>query len=603
MRSAPLIAVALAMPVWGQFEHIDLETHGPCAPAVVTDEGNVQITCEGVDPRALEALEQQLSEIAKEVMAGQAREDMKDQLMRRNFELQDLNRQLQAKANDWAQTFQELIRRLDEQEDDSEVAQEAEELIKAGELEDAGRALDKLIERQEASIRRLARNHFNRGRVFDLQFQPLKALSHFEKAFNYQPDVIDYAFTYASFLHQQHRLPEAEALYGVTLRRLDESIAHSASNMFARASVQNNLANIFTVTRRATEAAEAYAQALSNYRQLSDSDPDRYSQAVAHTLNNVANLYRDTRSMGQAENAYYEALSIFRELARTDYVTYGPSLAMTLNNLANLFGRTHQMECAEGAYQEALSHYRRLAQASGAYLSYVGMTLNNLANLYIGAGRIEQAERTYTEALSFYRQLPNRSLDHLLGMAMVLDNLGNTYVITGRMREARNVYLEALSLNRQLAAKGVVRSSPSVAMTLNNLAGVYRQMGRLGRAQRAYRDALSIFRYLARSNPNTYLPHTARMLYGLAFVLRETGEVEQAERHTDESLDILRELQSRSRPGLGDDLAKTLALKAILSADRAPEDACQYARESTTAALSREVKRVAQAVAQDHCAP
>ncbi len=117
-------------------------------------EGNVTINCHGVDPKALARLNELLD--LKDLLADKIKE-----------------------AEIWAGKYQELLDRLESQADDSELAKRAESLIREGQFEDAGRLLDEIIERGEAAVRRTARNHFNRGSLFQLQYAPLKALPHF----------------------------------------------------------------------------------------------------------------------------------------------------------------------------------------------------------------------------------------------------------------------------------------------------------------------------------------------------------------------------------------------------------------------------------------
>ena len=158
---------------------IEQKTAGWCAPAVADIEGNVTINCQGVDPKALARLNELL--------------DLKD------LQLADKIKE----AEDWVGKYQELLQRLESQADDSESAKRAESLIREGQFDEAGRILDEIIERGEAAVRRTARNHFNRGSLFQLQYEPLKALPHLKRAYELDRTEHEYSFSYATLLLKQ----------------------------------------------------------------------------------------------------------------------------------------------------------------------------------------------------------------------------------------------------------------------------------------------------------------------------------------------------------------------------------------------------------------
>ena len=176
----------------------------------------------------------------------------------------------------------------------------------------------------EATIERVAANQFNRGRVFDLQFQPLKALPHYEKAYRYRPDHFTYVHAYADTLQAN------------------------------------------TVSQTRNKICQA---TLKTLRQLAKANTAAYPANVAMTLNNLAILYRDTQRLQEAEEAYPEALMTYRQLAKANAPAYLPNVATILNNLAILYRQTQRLQEAEEAYQEALMTYRQLAKANAAAYS------------------------------------------------------------------------------------------------------------------------------------------------------------------------------------------------------------------------------------------
>jgi tetratricopeptide (TPR) repeat protein len=265
MTTAYFLAIVLFLP--GQ--EITQSSSGWCSPNIVTS-GDVTVTCIGVDPRALKRL---------------------------NDKLRSTNLQLGEKiqeANNWAAKYHELEQRLAQSGDDSVLSRQAEEYIHQGEFEKAGAILDEILKKEETEIDRfadrIAANHYNRGLVFALQFQPLQALPHYEKACQYRPGNAAYALAYGTLLGKQKTYTKAEPI----------------------------LLSALQIMRNSAK---------------SDGDPDQSNISLA--LNNLAVLYGDTQRFNEAESSALEALQIRRDLASTD-----PSrqydVAVTLGNLATL---------------------------------------------------------------------------------------------------------------------------------------------------------------------------------------------------------------------------------------------------------------------------
>jgi tetratricopeptide (TPR) repeat protein len=83
-----------------------------------------------------------------------------------------------------------------------------------------------------------------------------------------------------------------------------------------------------------------------------------FQSNVATTLDNLAVLYRITLRLTEAELAYQEALKIRRLLAQENPAAYRPDLMATLNNLALLYRDTQRFEEAEEVDREA-QHFDR----------------------------------------------------------------------------------------------------------------------------------------------------------------------------------------------------------------------------------------------------
>lgn len=211
-----VLAVLLAVSTT-YAQEISQTTHGWCSPAVADTQGNVTINCHGVDPRALDRLNELL--------------DKKD------LELEEKIQE----ANQWVEKYNELLASA---ADDPEL----QELIRRGDLDEAGRILDARIESKEDVVGAAAADNFMRATIFELQIRRLDALPHYEKAYRYRPENIEYAFAYATALQRQKRFRQSEAIY---------------------------------------------EEVLTQQRRLAEANPEAYLPHLAATLNNLGLLYFD----------------------------------------------------------------------------------------------------------------------------------------------------------------------------------------------------------------------------------------------------------------------------------------------------------------------
>lgn len=296
---------------YGAFDN--MSTTGNCSPIISGEvKGDVTITCESIPEKALERLNKLL--------------DKKDE------ELHHTKLTLQekiAEAEQWAKRYKELESSL-QAEDDNELSKQTLTALQAGDLNKAGELLDKLIAQREQTVDKLASDHFNRAKVFRLQFKPIQALPHAEKAYRYRPENTKYADAYAYLLQKQNQHAQAITIYEQNLQRY--RVTGDKADV---AMTLNNLGILYKDTQRLKEAEASYQEALTIYQDLAKANPQAYSSYVATTLNNLGNLYQETQRLKEAEAGYQEALTIRRDLAKANSQAYSLDVAMTLNNLGN----------------------------------------------------------------------------------------------------------------------------------------------------------------------------------------------------------------------------------------------------------------------------
>jgi tetratricopeptide (TPR) repeat protein len=369
---------------------ISQQTEGWCSPAVADVKGNVYVTCTGVDPSVVKRLNELLDLKDKEVSAT-------------SLTLQDKI----TEANEWVARYRELETRLGRFSRTSELAGKAKELLKKGELEQAGALYDQALKDQYEAVKNIAENLYSRAEIYRLQFQPEKALPHYERAYRYDPEQPEYAFALAWALQKQNSFARAELVYRELLAKLyDLARANPAAYEPDVARTLNNLGNLFRDIQQLAEAEKAFKESLEIRRRLARTNPAAYEPDVARTLNNLGILFSNTQQLAEAEKAFKESLEIRRRLARTNPAAYEPDVARTLNNLGNLFRDTQQLAEAEKAFKESLEIGRRLARTNpAAYEPDVARTLNNLGNLFRNTQQLAEAEKAFKESLEIYRRL------------------------------------------------------------------------------------------------------------------------------------------------------------------------------------------------------
>jgi tetratricopeptide (TPR) repeat protein len=351
-----------------------------CSPA--QNGNNNTVICNGVDPRAMDRLNELLD--------------------RKDLDL----KQKTAEANDWAHKYDELNAQLEQTKkqlaakgQDATLVQSAQDLLHEGKLEDAHAIFDRLIQSDEANVDRAAQDHFGRASLFALQFRLDEALPDYAKAYQYRPDDLLYAQVYASML----------------------------------------------VLRQDPRSDAALHDLLRQWRTRATQDPATYWPSLATTLNKLAEFYDDEDRFGDEETALKEAAAIRRELAAHD-PAYRPDLAETLANLGGFYGDANasRFDEAEAALKEAAAIRRELAASDPACRSDLAQTLTILGVLYRNKQRFADAEAAYHEAAALERELAMQNpANYGPDLVGTLNNLASLYRDMHRESDAKAAEAEA----------------------------------------------------------------------------------------------------------------------------------------------------------------
>jgi tetratricopeptide (TPR) repeat protein len=254
MRAAWLLAAASLMLGWpsacaatasSQTGSIEQHSEGACSPPIIDNQGQISISCQGLNENAQHYLENKLTEQFSLLSEKLTHLDDSARTIQNLNELID---NLRKQADDWAQRYRELSARLAESRDDSAQAKQARELIQQGEFAKAEAILQVLATKEEDDVARTAATQYDLSDLAMLRFDPAGALPHYEKAFRYRPDNPRYADGYAQAAYRERHYAEAE---------------------------------------------RGFTAALQLYRDLADRDPGTYGPYVAGALNNLGLLHSE----------------------------------------------------------------------------------------------------------------------------------------------------------------------------------------------------------------------------------------------------------------------------------------------------------------------
>lgn len=222
------------------------------------------------------------------------------------------------------------------------------------------------------------------------------------------PDVAMFQNNLAELYKYQGKYVEAEQLYKQALATMEKGISpdiqtpdlvkllayNSVETLFTGpehpevAKILNNLANIYKIQGKFTEAEPLYIRALAIQEKFYGSD----HVDVAKSLNNFAGLYMMQKKFTEAERFIRRALTIMDK----NLGHFHPDVAPSLNNLASLYCVQKNYPKAEENIKLALAIKEKTL---GPNHPEVATYVNNLARLYMAQDKFTEAEPHYRRAV------------------------------------------------------------------------------------------------------------------------------------------------------------------------------------------------------------
>lgn len=543
MFAIGVIAVLLAA------QQIRQATTGPCSPTVANVTGDVTINCIGVAPKALEKLNAELNRLHIGISAKIAQ------------------------ANAWTQRYQELDQALHEHIADRELAVKAEEYLHQGDLEMAGTILDQVLARDAADEHSLAAAHYNLAGLLELQFQPLKALPHFKKAFEYYPDDLTYGEAYAWALDTENRFVQADLVLQKILPQAEAAAKQDSKWLPDLASLQSLSATLYTRFRNYEEAAAPFRQALGIQRELAKTDP-QHERDLALTLDSAATFYMETQHSTEAEESLLEALRIAGRVS-TRPGGSPEGVAHARYRLATFYKHEGKARQAEDAFDGAVKEYRTLAAGNqAAFRGGLAQALCSEGALYSAGKRFRDAEPLLKECVTILDELGETDADaYLPAEARGLADLGAVMGYLQRRFEGAQLFDAAFRIYQKFDDEQTTVWAPDIAALQEKAGDLFKDFAAPETAERYYREALKMYRRLAQAYPEAFVPALARTLDSFALVRMEQDSLEEARTGVEEALTLRRGLWQGDPGKYSDDVAASLLTKAaILVEQKTPCD-------------------------------
>lgn len=493
----------------------------------------------------------------------------------------------------------------------------ARKLFEEGDAEGANKILSPDYLKREKAIVENGEQYFQQKRTILSQEYLTKAYlifiekldkNWFDEAYYYYNEAIgvqenfNTCYSIAFFLLEQKDNKKSIVFFNKALKYVvDED---------QKASVLNNLGNLYRAVLDYKPAINAYIESLQIWANLSDSSIDN-SHKFAHALNNLAILHRDTGEFKIARSEFEKALEIFNNLIENHSYNCKDDVAMVLNNLATLYWVQTLFTPAKENIEQSLKIYRDLIKSDfQKYSPFFSASLNTLAILLKADGDLVGAEKLLIEALEIKRKLVDvNSQAYSHDMASTLLNLANTHweqddLINSEkeINEALKIYRiliidnpdsyqfelsgtlnnfgvfknkeldfdkallflnESLIIRRNLALINEYNLS-YVAETLINIAVANTDSNNFDAAEESYKEALEIYKKLIAKYSDIFLPRAAVVLYNLGNFYSKTSDYDSAEIRYFEALAIYQDFAKKNSLVYGLSVARTMIGIAIL---------------------------------------
>ena len=406
----------------------------------------------------------------------------------------------------------------------------------------------------------------------------------------------------SNLLRQKQRYKEVETVLLIRLKHMEELYNNDSDPYFLLllASAQNDLGDLYSDLQNYTKAEEYYLQALENFTQLFQQEPDSYRSNLASTQINLGDLYKNLNNYSKAEEYYIKALENFtlflaqnpdeyEGVARTqwklghlyfvlkkydkaedlylkaeeNYIllfnknpdAYREDLTIPQFLLAILYNyNLEDYVKAEKYYLKALENFTPLfSQKPENYHEIFAERQKQLADLYIKHSDFAKAEGLYLKMLEHYTPLFNKKPEiYSVSLTDIQHQLWNLYVNQYDYEKSEELYLKAIGNTPQLFSY-----LKDMADTFKSMAGLSLLIKDYSNAEENLIKALDCYTQLFSQNPDVYRDDLAGIQKKLGNLYSDLHDYAKAEDYYLKALENRTQLFSQNPDKYRKDLADT----------------------------------------------
>lgn len=523
---------------------INQSTSGWCSPTILNVIGNVYLTCIGVDPRALVALNEKLK---TEKLKGEA---------------------ALAFADEWAQKYRDLDRRLGSLADEPKLMRRVQQYLHSGRLDEAQHILEQMIGAEEKQTEKLASHYFDLASIHALSFREQESFVCIERAYRYRPEDMIYSQAYSQSLLNRAQFLEAESVLQHFLSRAHtiSVTRHLRSNLFEAVALEQ-LALVYWNTGRLTHALEAEGDAIEILRWSSSKPSPNLVGKLSIDLSYLATMYSESKELEASEKASVEAIGLSLGLLTKDPEEYLPLFANNLDKLTTTLQLEGKWNDAIENEKSALFLYTKLEKqrGRGRFLHAIAQCQSSLGGLYFHLGRLDEAAGSIDAA--FLIRLKLASSSSPLSQSELADTLldaGMILTARGRTHEAGVMYRRAVILSRELTETQPSAFSHLYARALIGVGVIELNDKDYMQASNDLSEGVSILQQNVYVHPNASRDDLGKGLDALGFTYMQQGKFVESKRTYTALLPMLKELKQNDAVTWDPYIAKTENVLAIL---------------------------------------
>jgi tetratricopeptide (TPR) repeat protein len=561
-----------------------ISTSGWCSPVFVDVKGPVNVTCKGVDPRALAVLNRNL---------GDLKLNYKEKV---------------AEANDWAERYHSLQDRLKEESIGSEMARQAEDDLSQGKLDEAVAVLKQLTAtKDKENVDRSALHNYETGLALEMQFKTPDAIPYLEEAQQIRPHQPEYACEYARVLVRENRYADARAVYDRILPWLDDQ--GQKNFKFARVYMiaLHDAAQVYSTQGDVDRAEEAENKAFFQCMAL-----EALQETTAGAQCNDATLFMIAAGLGtlemqhgqldRAERMFTQAFNVIKANSKNG-TAYLPEQADLLTKLGLTFIGEEKYPDAQKTLSMAYSIQKLVLNRNDPDTRFnAAVIAAALGLVHFHQQDFDRGEDDFREAAESLRELALQDPEaYQPVLEHVLYQWAQGEYDAHRLEQARPLYEEVLPLLQKFAAADPAKYLSDLSATYGGLAVVHDQA-------KDYEESLRLIQLSVEASRKTEpttdnLEMLGKSLCALTLIAKDAGQIDLAETSADESEQILRKLYGQNSQSYSDSFVQTLIAHGIvLSAKHDCDGVSRRVTEATRISPSPKVTQVANSIQSD-CHP